>query len=1165
MKKYVALLGAGMFCVVCLSMYMMLESTQWQPKLGDMDQIELNNLEYKIKSIESILKRNQKTINLIKDTVKDLSDGDAESISRLKGIFNDDAIVKMNQEVAAPKNQNGGGKLVVAAGPRRVIGVPAGMCTFAETPALEPKVQMLDVFNTIPFDNNDGGVWKQGFPITYPLDQWNEQPLKVFVVPHSHNDPGWIKTYEKYYQDQTKFIFENMLPKLEADKRRKFIYAEMSFLNLWWNDIDESKRKRLKNLIDNGQLEIVTGGWVMNDEANTHYFSMIDQMIEGHEWLKNQLGAKPVSGWAIDPFGHSSTMAYLLKKMGLKNMLIQRIHYSVKKHLAKNKELEFMWRQTWDHSGGTDIFTHMMPFYSYDVPHTCGPDPKICCQFDFKRLPGGTVSCPWRVPPQLINDGNIEERAHTLLDQYRKKAQLYKSNVVLIPLGDDFRYNTGTEWDQQFINYQKLMDYMNKKKDWNVQIQFGTLTDYFNAIYERNKVQPGASVPDYPTLSGDFFTYADRDDHYWSGYYTSRPFHKRLDRVLEGHLRGAEIIFTLAQSLARKVKNTGFPVARLMKALVSARRYLGLFQHHDGITGTAKDNVVVDYGNKMLKSLMDTKSIIVESAAFLLNKNPSAASFNDDKYVFNVDEKRESHDDLPDKTVISITSTPICVVFYNSLSVTHDSLVRIYVSSPYIKITDEIGQIVEAQTDPYWLNNEDMSNTVYKVVFVAKVPAMGLVKYTLTLTGTDEAAVHNKFSTVTMYNVNSHMAYNSGPFSIVKKLKGETFSLENPYVKAEFNGGNGMLTAITNLEDHQRTETNVQFLKYGTRNGREKPGAYLFLPDGEATPLAYTRPFIRVVKGPLLQEAHVFLPHVEHIVRLKNSPGIDGMAVEVHNIVDIRGTVNMELAMSVQTSIRNKDKEFFTDLNGFQMIRRKKQDKLPIQANYYPLPSQAYLQDDEARFSILTAQSLGVASLKQGQIEVMLDRRLNQDDNRGLGQGVLDNRRTPNKFLFLAEKKQTNKKPSPLPVGYPSITSHLLANQLVHPVFVLPQNPDASAANLVRIYKPLERDLPCDIHLLNLRSMQNAESNPDIRFRPKETAALLLHRLGFDCQYPGKGLKCEVSDSGQLHISKLFKDFNLARLQEVSLSLLHDGKELDPSDMLEINAMEINSYKVELK
>lgn len=69
------------------------------------------------------------------------------------------------------------------------------------------------------------------------------------------------------------------------------------------------------------------------------------------------------------------------------------------------------------------------------------------------------------------------------------------------------------------------------------QAQFGTLSDYFDALYKRTGVEPGARPPGFPVLSGDFFSYADREDHYWTGYYTSRPFYKSLDRVLEAHLR----------------------------------------------------------------------------------------------------------------------------------------------------------------------------------------------------------------------------------------------------------------------------------------------------------------------------------------------------------------------------------------------------------------------------------------------------------------------------------------------------------------------------------------------------------------------------------------------------------------------------------------------------
>lgn len=52
------------------------------------------------------------------------------------------------------------------------------------------------------------------------------------------------------------------------------------------------------------------------------------------------------------------------------------------------------------------------------------------------------------------------------------------------------------------------------------------------------------------------------------------------------------------------------------------------------------------------------------------------------------------------------------------------------------------------------------------------------------------------------------------------------------------------------------------------------------------------------------------------------------------------------------------------------MIQRKTFNKLPLQANFYPMTTAVHIEDGSVRLSVASAQPLGVASLKEGQIEV---------------------------------------------------------------------------------------------------------------------------------------------------------------------------------------------------
>lgn len=73
---------------------------------------------------------------------------------------------------------------------------------------------------------------------------------------------GWIHTFEGYFNHATKHIIDTVITILDSNKKYKFIWAEMSFLSLWWDQATKEQRELLKKVINNKQLEIVTGGWV---------------------------------------------------------------------------------------------------------------------------------------------------------------------------------------------------------------------------------------------------------------------------------------------------------------------------------------------------------------------------------------------------------------------------------------------------------------------------------------------------------------------------------------------------------------------------------------------------------------------------------------------------------------------------------------------------------------------------------------------------------------------------------------------------------------------------------------------------------------------------------------------------------------------------------------
>lgn len=93
----------------------------------------------------------------------------------------------------------------------------------------------------------------------------------------------------------------------------------------------------------------------------------------------------------------------------------------------------------------------------------------------------------------------------------------------------------------------------------------------------------------------------------------------------------------------------------------------------------------------------------------------------------------------------------------------------------------------------------------------------------------------------------------------------------------------------------------------------------------------------------------------------------------------------------------NNNGVFYTDSNGREQIKRELNKRSdyeydatvePITGNYYPVTSKIVLKDETKNIevAVVTDRSQGGTSLKAGEIELMVHRRLHGDDGFGVNE-----------------------------------------------------------------------------------------------------------------------------------------------------------------------------------
>ncbi|EGC31045.1 hypothetical protein DICPUDRAFT_40536 [Dictyostelium purpureum] len=818
--------------------------------------------------------------------------------------------------------------------------------------------------------------------------------LKVFLIPHSHCDGGWLQDFKSYYNNKVQYILTGVVNELNKDKEKKFNWVEIK------------------------QLSFITGGLVQNDEATANIDDIIEQMTQGHLWLKENLNYTVEYAWQIDPFGYSSITPTLFRKMGIKGLVINRVSNSVKNYMRQNRAMEFIWRGSDTLSSDSEIIVSTLDdHYSY---------PRMIDPYKSKL--------------------SVKKKVEKFVDFLNRLSTSRNTNVLMVQLGDDFLWSDA---EKEFRIAQEWLDVVkSKKQKYNIEeIKFATLSEYFEELNNQLEIDKKQLF----LFDKDFFPYETGKNDVWSGYFSTRPVLKKQIRDSSNLLRHSEIIYTFAKALE---SNTTSSPLDFQSHLNDNRNIISLSQHHDIVTGTSRSYVLYDQFKKLQDLSLKSYNIISNSIESLLsNSNNDAIPLHNGQNLYGLD------------TCLNIIDLGVddfySLVFQNSLGWSTKQHVSIRIKSPK-KLIPQL-EFIEASTNKTlqiqalpirpFIDDENTEQE-YNLISIVNIDALGLNSFIL--------------------KINSQLNNPSILSKITKTNNPDQLVFSSRKYKIEFDM-NGFIKTIKHLSTGHSKTIEQSFNQYKSKKG----GAYILNPGKRERVLKRADQYY-IYDGPLVSQLNLLYGiesnfNVSSIViqRLYKHQETSGNEdyLPTENIIEtgysFKGEINREKTINYKVEAFSENNSlFFTD-NGMENRIRYYDSSAKRPDNYYPALHFSKLTDTNKneQFTIYIDRSLGTTSPSTGEIEIMLHRSMSKDDSKGLSWPNRDTSRSDGKIYFnfdTIEAAKSNEKK----LGY----------QLDHsPIYMVKKL--SNLKNYFDSYKtsfsPLLKDLPNDIHLMTLKTYSN--------------------------------------------------------------------------------------------